>query len=257
MIDTHTHLFVEQFDGDRNEVIIRGKEAGIECTIEPNIDVHSLEPLAALCDAEPEFCRPLYGLHPTELGENYLADIEEIFRFADSRADMVGVGEIGLDFYWDKSNVAAQVEAFRRQIDIAIERKLPMSIHVREAFGELWRVLADYDGEKIVGSLHCFSGTPADAQELMARYPNLMIGLNGSHTYKKSITPEILQIVPADRLLLETDAPYLAPVPHRGKRNETAYVRHVAEHIAALLGLSFDEVDKITTDNAKRLFNLR
>ena len=256
MIDTHTHLFVEQFDDDRSEVIARAKQAGVECTIQPNVSVESLERLAALCDAEPAFCRPLYGLHPTDLTENYMAELEAIFRFADERGDMIGVGEIGLDFYWDKSLAAQQIDAFRRQIDISIERQLPMSIHVREAFATLWEVLSDYDPEKLVGSLHCFSGTADDAQLLVDKYPNLMIGLNGSHTYKKSITPEILSIVPINRILLETDAPYLAPIPNRGKRNEPAYVRLVAEHIVNLLNTTTDEIERVTTDNAKRLFRL-
>ncbi|MBP5420364.1 MAG: TatD family hydrolase [Bacteroidales bacterium] len=256
MIDTHTHLFVEQFDDDRSEVIARAKQAGVECTIEPNVSVESLERLAALCDAEPAFCRPLYGLHPTDLTENYLTELEAIFRFADERGDMVGVGEIGLDFYWDKSLAVQQIDAFRRQIDISIERQLPMSVHCRNAFEQLWKVFADYEPDKLVGSLHCFSGTADDAQLLVERYPNMMIGLNGSHTYKKSITPELLGIVPKDRILLETDAPYLAPVPNRGKRNEPAYIRFVAEHIAQILNITTDEVDQITTDNAKRLFGL-
>ncbi len=255
MIDTHTHIYEGQFDHDRADVVSRAKAANVQTILLPNEDENSLDRLSATC-AEFPVCRALYGLHPTEVRENYKEQLETIFSFAEKQANVVGVGEIGLDLYWDKSKADIQAEAFALQIQYSIEHRLPMSIHIREAFDLFFDVVSQFPNEQIVGSLHCFSGSIETAQQILNSYPNLSFGFNGTCTYKKSHLPDVLRMLPKNKILLETDAPYLAPIPNRGKRNEPSFLTFVLEHISKNLNISPIELDQITTDNARSLFQL-
>lgn len=255
MIDTHTHIDGEEFSADLPEVVERAKAAGVKAVFLPNIDERSLDAMDSACREYPDFCFPMYGLHPTEVRENYLEQLDVIFKRAENDSRMIAVGEIGLDLYWDKSMAVQQTDAFSRQIEYALSHDMPMSIHIRNAFELMFEVFSHFDGKSLVGSLHCFSGTREDAERVVADYPNLMFGANGTFTYKKSALPEIFSsVIPVDKVLLETDAPYLSPLPYRGKRNEPSYVKRVLVALAQAYGISEEEMERISEDNTRRLF---
>ncbi len=255
MIDTHTHIYGERFTADLDEVINRATSAGVVAMILPNEDEKSLSDVARVC-AQYKQCLPLYGLHPTSVTENYVHQLDEIFQFAQQQTNVVGVGEIGLDLYWDKTHLREQKDAFCTQLRYAQAHNLPVSIHIRDAFEALYECLHDFQPDDIRGSLHCFSGTLDDALRLEKRYPNLYFGFNGTCTYKKSHLPSVAAQLPLEKLLLETDAPYLSPVPHRGKRNEPSYLPFVAQTLAAAKSLDVATIMQATHNNAKRLFSL-
>ncbi|MCQ2227560.1 MAG: TatD family hydrolase [Bacteroidales bacterium] len=255
MIDTHTHIDGEEFESDRDDIIARAKSAGVSHILLPNIDMMSLLAMDEACNMYPDICRPLYGLHPSNVTEDYKIQLEAIFAAAAVDKRIVGIGEIGLDLHWDDKFRAEQIDAFEWQINYAIEHNLPMSIHVRDAFADMYDVFSKFDGKKLVGSLHCFSGNAEDAKRCVEQYPNLMFGINGTFTYKKSELPEIYKThIPLDRILLETDAPYLAPQPLRGKRNEPSNLPVIIKHIAEAYGVSVKDIENYTDNNAKRLF---
>lgn len=257
MIDTHTHIDGEEFEEDRDSIVERARQAGVTKILLPNIDMMSLLAMDEACNLYGDICRPMYGLHPTSVAEDYKVQLQAIFAAADVDSRIVGVGEIGLDLYWDDKFKLEQAEAFSWQIDYAIKKGLPMSVHIRNAFDLMYEVLGRFDNTKLVGSLHCFSGTREDAIRCVREYPNLMYGVNGTFTYKKSTLPEIFaEIIPIEKVLLETDAPYLSPGKYRGKRNEPSYLPIVVEKLSEVYGITVEEVDRITDDNAKRLFRL-
>lgn len=256
IIDTHTHIYAEQFDNEQSEIVDRAIDAGVEKMIIPNEDENSLERVSKLCHTYKGVCFPLYGLHPTEVEADYEREIDAIFDFAEREGNMVGVGEIGLDLYWDKSKADLQAKAFARQIRYAIDHQLPMSMHIRDAYGLFFEVMKDFDSQEIVGSLHCYAGSTDDTHRILEAFPNVMFGFNGTSTYKKSTAPEQIALIPTERLLLETDAPYLAPTPYRGKRNEPSYICRVAEKMAEVKEMEVAEIEKITTENALKLFSL-
>lgn len=257
MIDTHTHIDGEEFEQDRNEVISKAKEAGITHILLPNIDTMSLLAMDESCNLYPDICHPMYGLHPTSVADDYKQQLEYIFAAADVDKRIVGVGEIGLDLYWDDKYKAEQAEAFKWQIDYAIKHQKPMSIHIRNAFELMYDVFQNFEAEKLVGSLHCFSGTIDDAKKCTEKYPNLMYGVNGTFTYKNSPLPQIFaEVIPLEKVLLETDAPYLSPLPNRGKRNEPSNLKFVLKKVAETYNISLAEAEQITDANAHRLFNI-
>ena len=257
MIDTHTHIDGEEFEQDRDEVIARAKSVGVSRILLPNIDTMSLLAMDEACNLYPEICLPMYGLHPTSVDADYQQQLECIYAAANVDKRIVGVGEIGLDLYWDDTFRQQQADAFKWQINYAIEHHLPMSIHIRNAFDLMYEVFEQFDPQLIVGSLHCFSGTAADAQRCTSTYPNLMYGVNGTFTYKKSELPQIFaNYIPINKVLLETDAPYLSPLPNRGKRNEPSYLPLVLQKLSEAYQLSADEVEQITDNNARQLFRL-
>lgn len=256
MIDTHTHIDGEEFSRDLDEVVERAKAEGVKAVFLPNIDEHSLDAMADACTRYPDFCFPMYGLHPTEVRDDYIDQLEAIFARAENDSRMIAVGEIGLDLYWTRAMAQQQANAFRRQVEYAITHSLPMSIHVRGAFPLMFEIFSHFDSASLVGSLHCFSGTREDAERIVAQYPNLMFGVNGTFTYKKSPLPEIFSsVIPADRVLLETDAPYLSPVPRRGTRNEPSYLKFVLSALADAYGLPVAEMEAITESNTRQLFS--
>ena len=255
MIDTHSHIYEASFSADREEVVGRARQAGVEYILLPNINADSIAPMLDLCRQYPGYCFPMLGLHPEDVVpdtyKQVLQDMERLLEAPDH--PYIAIGEVGLDYYWDTSNAKEQEEAFRTQIEWATKYSLPLSIHSRSAHRQLVAALNEYRDETLSGVFHCFGGTAEEAQELLG-FPNFVLGIGGMLTYKKSTLPEVLTTVPLERIVLETDAPYLAPVPYRGKRNESAYVVEVLRKIAYIYNVSEKEAEDITNSNAKRIF---
>ena len=254
MIDTHSHIYEPPFNADREEVIQRARQAGVEHILLPNINADSIAPMLDMCRRYPGYCFPMLGLHPEDIEEDYkqvLANMKALLAAPDH--PYIAIGEIGLDYYWDKSKVKEQEETFRMQIEWAIEYHLPLMIHSRSAHSQLVAAISEYKDEKLSGVFHCFGGTAEEAQELL-QFPDFMLGIGGIVTYKNSSLPETLTSVPLERIVLETDAPYLAPVPHRGKRNESAFVIEVLRKIAVIYNVSEQQAEDITNSNTKRIF---
>ena len=257
MIDTHSHIFSEEFKEDLSEVIARAKEIGVEKIFMPNIDDTSVEDMLNVCQAYPDYCFPMIGFHPTSVeGPDAIYKVREMKKHLVEGHPYIAVGEVGLDLYWDKTWLKEQQLILDEQIQWALEWNLPLVIHCREAFPELFQVLEPYKHTELTGVFHSFTGTVDEARELMD-YSRFMIGINGVVTFKKSTLPEVLQEVPLTKLVLETDSPYLAPVPFRGKRNETSYVKRVAVKLAELYGMEIGEVERQTTGNALKVFKIR
>lgn len=253
LIDTHTHLYLNAFDNDRDEMVERAIATGVKYMFLPNIDSSSVKGMHALCQRFPENCFPMMGLHPTSVKENYQEEIDKVKRLLDENI-YYGIGETGIDLYWDKTFYREQVNAFNIQIDLALEYGLPLVIHARESFDEIFRVLENRDIAGLQGVFHCFTGTVEEANRAIGL--GFMLGIGGVLTYKKSGLDQVVSMIGIKDLILETDAPFLPPVPHRGKRNESAYVLHVADKLAEVLNMPVAEVASITTSNACKLFNL-
>lgn len=255
MIDTHSHIYEPTFSADREAVVRRAREAGVETILLPNINMESIGQMLDLCQQYPGYCFPMMGLHPTDINPTTyrkdLADMESLLAAPDH--PYIAVGEVGLDYYWDKSLAREQEETFRIQIEWAIRYHLPLSIHARYAHRQLVAALAEYQGEPLSGVFHCFGGTKEEAEELL-QFTGFALGIGGVVTYKNSPLPETLTAVPLERIVLETDAPYLAPVPYRGKRNESAYVAEVLRKVAYIYNVSEKEAEDVTNNNAKRIF---
>ena len=255
MIDTHTHLFVEEFKDDLPLVIQRAKDAGVERVFMPNIDDESLDDLLDSCARHPGYCYPMLGYHPTSVDGSSLAKVMRMKEHLVDGHPFIAIGEVGLDLYWDKTYLHEQQVVLDEQIHWALEWNLPVVIHCREAFAELFDLLEPYKRTGLKGVFHSFTGTIDEAQKAL-EYDNFMMGINGVVTFKKSTLPEVLKQVPLDRLVLETDSPYLAPTPFRGKRNESSYVGKVADKLAEIYGLSATEICSITTRNALKVFEI-
>ena len=249
--ETHAHLYVKTFDGDRDKMIRRALDRGVTRIFLPNIDTGTLDDMLLLADTYPGSCFPMVGLHPTSVRENFLADLKEMEQSLD-RKDIVAIGETGIDLYWDKTFLRQQVESFRIQISWARERGLPVVIHARESFREIFEVLDQSAGQDLRGVFHSFTGSLEELEKALSY--GFMIGINGIVTFKNSGLDRIVREIPPDRLLLETDAPFLAPVPYRGKRNESSYLPEVALKVAEIYQFTRDEVARITTRNAEELF---
>lgn len=252
MIDTHSHIYSEEFDDDRDEVIRRAKEIGVKHIILPNCDSTTLPQMLALEAACPGYCHATIGLHPTSIKENYKEELA-LVRSELERRDYMAIGEIGIDLYWDKTFYAEQVEAFRQQMEWALEYHLPVIIHVRDSFRESMNALAPYRNSGLTGVFHSFTGTLDEALEIIA-FGGFKLGINGIVTFKNSGLASVVEKIDLTHLLLETDSPYLTPAPHRGKRNESAYVSLVCDKLAAIYNLPVQEIDEVTTKNAMELF---
>ncbi len=256
-IDTHSHIYGEEFDEDREEVIQRAIEAGAEKILLPNIDANSMGPMLTLCDEHPDLCYPMMGLHPEELPEDpapLLNQMEQML--AANPSHYVAVGEVGIDLYWDASRRDDQIKVFRHQIEWSIRFQLPLVIHSRSAHREIVDTMMPYKDKLCGGIFHCFGGTVEEARELL-EFPGFVLGIGGVVTFKKSKLPAVLQeAVPLDRIVVETDAPYLTPTPHRGKRNESAYIPFIIEKLAEVYGTTPDVVTEQTTRTAKSIFSL-
>ncbi|WP_430813290.1 TatD family hydrolase [Carboxylicivirga sp. RSCT41] len=252
MIDTHSHIYLSEFDEDRAEVVERAKSAGLKKILLPNVDGDTIESMHQLEEQFSGFCHAMMGVHPTSVDKNYKRALDEVKKHLDARA-YIAVGEIGIDLYWDKTYRAEQMEAFEQQIIWAKELKLPIVIHCRDAFAEVFEVVEKQLDDKLFGVFHSFSGGHEEAQRILS-YNNFMMGINGVVTFKNTNLREVVKEIPLNKLVLETDAPYLAPVPKRGRRNEPAYLEKVAETIALVHGVEIEEVKKQTTINATQLF---
>ena len=252
-IDTHTHLFEPEFAEDREAVVQRAVEAGVKTLCLPCITEASLSRMEEMCERFPGICYPMIGLHPTELGDDYQVVLDRMYKDLIGNDRYIAVGEVGLDFYWDDTRKKEQLDAFRQQIEWAAEISLPLAIHSRSAFEDLYNVMEEYRSKCLTGVFHCFSGDADEAQKLLS-FDGFYLGIGGVVTYKKSTLPSVLADVPLERVVLETDSPYLAPVPRRGRRNESSYVPFVAQKLAEIYGCSVEEVAAVTTENARRLF---
>ncbi|MEM6394936.1 MAG: TatD family hydrolase [Bacteroidota bacterium] len=254
LIDTHTHLYSHKFDGDREAMLARARLAGVGLALLPAIDSQTHEAMIQLEADHPDFCMAMIGLHPVSVGENYKSELEIVHTYLKAR-NWVALGEIGLDFYWDKSHVAEQEEAFKVQCQWAIDFDLPIVIHARDSIDRLLELLTELTPEnRPPGVFHCWTGNAQQAQQALEL--GFYLGIGGIVTFKNGGLDKVVPDLPKEKVLLETDSPYLAPVPYRGKRNETAYVKNVAEKVADLWNLSLDEVGRITTENARQLFRL-
>jgi len=250
--DTHTHLYLPEFDNDRNAMIHRAFEAGVTEIYLPNVDSETISPLHALVDAFPQNCFPMMGLHPCSVKQESMEnELVLVKHWLDTR-DYVAVGEIGLDLFWDKSTLDIQIEALKRQCGWAIEKDLPVVLHCRESTAESIEVIRPFAERGLKGVFHCFSGTLEEAK--MAIEMDFFLGIGGVLTFKKSGLADIVSQIPLEYVVLETDAPYLAPVPFRGKRNESAYIRNILEALSAIRRIGKNELAEITTTNARRLF---
>lgn len=256
LIDTHSHIYSEEFDADRDETVARAKAAGVGKIVLPNIDFSSLERLASLATTDKNYFYVANGLHPTSVNTNYKKELDVIFSDTTfgTLPNVIAIGEIGMDLYWDDTFVNEQKYVFDFQLTYAKEHNLPIIIHCRNAFAQIMDVMAAHKTSGLTGVFHCFSEDYEAAKSVLDM--GYYIGIGGVLTYKKSTLPEIISRVPLSSIVLETDSPYLAPVPHRGKRNEPAFVSCVAEKISSILSCGYDDVCKITSDNAKKLFKI-
>ncbi len=252
MIDTHTHIYLEEFDNDRDEVVSRAKAGGVEHIILPNVDLDTVQAMHDTHRRYPDYCRMAMGLHPTSVDADYRRQLDRIHDHL-AEGNYCAVGEIGLDLYWDKTFAQEQEEAFITQVGWAVELDLPVIIHCREAFTEMLALLQSGRVPAFRGVFHSFTGSADEVRQLRAT-GDYYFGINGIVTFKNAHLEEVVREIGIDRLLLETDAPYLAPVPHRGKRNEPVYLSRMAERIAEILGITSHGVDTSTTANAIRLF---
>lgn len=255
MIDTHSHLFVEEFTEDLSEVIERAQAVGVSKVFMPNIDDTTVSTLLEVCNTYKGYCYPMLGFHPTSVESDYKSRMISMKQMLSADHPFVAIGEVGMDLYWDKTYLREQQEVLDEQVHWALDNDLPLIIHCREAFPELFEVLAPYKKTKLSGIFHSFTGTVDEAEHLLD-YSNFMIGINGVVTFKKSTLPEALKVVPLERLVLETDSPYLAPVPHRGKRNETSFIKEVAIKLSEIYAVNTQEVDAITSENALKVFKM-
>ncbi len=251
--DTHTHLYSEQFDADRQEVVQRAIDKGVSRFFVPAIDSTYYQ---AMFDLEEQFPKNVFlmaGLHPTHVKENFKQELEVVQNMLQKRK-FYAVGEIGLDLYWDKSFLQQQQDAFKLQIEWAKENKLPIVIHCRDAFDEIFEILEEVKDDDLYGIFHCFTGNLEQAKQAISY--NMKLGIGGVVTFKNGKIDKFLNQIPLKHIVLETDAPYLAPTPFRGKRNESGYLVNVLEKMVEIYGLSSNEIAKITTENSKEIFGI-
>lgn len=254
MIDSHSHIYLEEFDADRSDVVARARQAGVRHLVLPNVDLDTVEPMMALHRAFPAYTSVAMGLHPTSVGENFRSDLAAVKAIFD-RGGFVAVGEVGIDLYWDKTYRNEQIEVFDEQLRWAERTGLPVIIHCREGLDDILWTFDNYGGTLPKCVFHSFGGTVDDV-EAIRRRGDFLFGINGIVTFKNSKLGDVLPAIGLDRILLETDCPYLTPVPFRGRRNESAYIPHIAAKIAELLGTTTDEVSARTDANAQRFFDI-
>ena len=270
IVDTHTHLDGEEFDEDRSEVILRAKEAGVGMVFLPAIDVKTSEAVLKLSHEYPGYAYPMVGLHPEEVKADWKEQLKKIEAILDEhltavdglngikyKSDYIAIGEIGLDFYWSREFEKEQLEAFEKQVEWSCETGLPLMIHCRKAQNEMLHILRKWKDKLPGGVFHCFTGNQQEAKELL-EYDNFVLGIGGVSTFKSShLREDLPAAVPLERIVLETDSPYMAPVPYRGKRNESAFVVQVLKILATAYGVSEEEVAKVTNQNVERVFGVK
>ena len=261
LIDTHSHIYEPEFDSDRAEALQRCLDADVRLLMLPAIDSQSYERMFDLVREYPEMVRPMMGLHPTSVNENpdWRSDLQRVREYLQHHPQGIerfyGVGEIGLDFYWSNDYRDEQIEAFKAQIEMAIEYNLPIAVHTRSAWREMCEVMEAFAGRGVRGIFHAFSDD-VESYYRLKRCGDFLFGIGGVVTFKKSKLAEVVQQMDLEDIVLETDCPYLTPVPHRGERNESSYVRFVCQKVAELKGVDYNAVAEQTTANVKRLFNV-
>lgn len=253
LIDTHAHIYSEDFIHDVDEVLQRAYDNDVKKIILPNIDSGSVKRMLDLTDAYPHLCFPLIGLHPTSVAADYLEELEAVEYWLEKRK-FFGIGEIGIDLYWDRTYFHEQQDAFRYQLKLAKSYQLPVVIHVRESFDEIFSIVKEEQDGNLYGIFHCFAGTESEAKKIIEM--GFLLGIGGIVTFNKSNLGEIIREIPIQNIVLETDSPYLTPVPKRGKRNESAYVAYVAQEVAKIYNMSVNEVAEVTSENARKLFKI-
>lgn len=255
IIDTHSHIYSEEFDSDLDRVIARARAAGVEKILMPNIDMSSINMLHKTANRYKGYCIPMMGLHPTSVGENWMSELEIIKKQLDKRK-YIAVGEIGIDLYWDKTFEKEQKLVFEEQLKWSIEYNLPVAIHSRDAIQECIECIENVGKESLRGVFHSFGGTEEELHAILS-LGNFLLGINGVVTFKNSTLSVVLKHTGLSHIIIETDAPYLAPVPYRGRRNESSYTVYVVDKLAEIYGITPAEVGNITTANARKLFNLK
>lgn len=255
-IDTHTHLDGTEFDADRDEVMERARAAGVSKVFLPAIDLKSVETVLAVSRKYEGYAYPMIGLHPEEVGADWENVLQRMREYIVPGNPFIAIGEVGLDFYWTRDNECEQLAAFERQVEWSVETRLPLMIHCRKAQNEMVAVMRRYQNELPGGVFHCFTGNEKEAEQLL-EFQNFVLGIGGVLTFKKSHLPEVLPAsVPLSRIVLETDSPYMAPVPKRGERNESAYVEFVLKRLAEAYGVEDEEVARQTNENVERVFRI-
>lgn len=254
IIDTHSHIFDETFSNDIDDVILRAKQAGVAAVLLPNIDTESIKEVNSLAERHKGYCLPMMGLHPTSVTKDWKKDLN-IIKEQFSRHQYIAVGEIGIDLYWDTSLAEEQKSAFEEQLRWSIEYNLPVSIHCRNAVMESVECIKKVGADKLKGSFHSFGGNSEELQAVLD-LKSFYIGINGTVTYKNSTLPTVLQDADLSRIIVETDAPYLPPVPYRGKRNEPSYTSYIVDKLCDIYNTSKDDIESTTSNNAKKLFGI-
>lgn len=256
-IDTHTHLDGEEFREDLAEVVKRAQEAGVSKVFVPAIDLPSVQTVMEVCRQYPGYAYPMIGLHPEEVKSDWQQVLSEMKPLLESSdGEVIAIGEVGLDYYWSREFEQEQLAAFEEQVRWSVETRLPLMIHCRKAQNEMVTLLKRYKADLPGGVFHCFTGNAREAEELL-QFDRFVLGIGGVLTFKKSHLPEVLPaVVPLDRIVLETDSPYMAPVPMRGKRNESAYVKYVLEKLAESYGVAPEVIAEATNANVERVFKI-
>ena len=255
LIDTHSHLFLEEFSEDLPQVIERARSAGVTHIFMPNIDSTTIDSMLSVCNTYNDYCFPMIGLHPTSVNADYEKELEIVARELRSFNKYIAIGEVGMDLYWDKTFLKEQQIVLDKQINWALEYDLPVVIHCRDAFDYIYNVLEPYKNTSLKGVFHSFTGTDDEAARIL-EFSGFLIGINGVVTFKKSRLPEVLTKIPLEKIVLETDSPYLTPVPNRGKRNESAYVKDTLMKVSDIYRMSPEAVGRVTSENALKVFGM-
>lgn len=253
-IDTHTHLFDEQFHQDIDQVILNAQKAHVKACLLPNVDQETIQPMISLAQKYPNYCLPMIGLHPCSVNENFQEILNKIYLLLN-KYKFWGIGETGLDYYWDKTYIKQQKIALQIQAEWAKEKNLPLILHTRDAMYDTIQIIKNCQNGKLKGIFHCFSGSYEQAKEIIKL--GFYLGIGGVVTYKNTKLPETLSKIPLDYIVLETDSPYLSPVPYRGKRNESAYIPIIAQKLADIYQCSIEKIAEVTTTNAQNLFTFK
>ena len=252
-IDTHIHIDGEEFKDDLDEVVARAKEAGAIQLFVPSINYNSIASMKAVCERFPDFIRPMIGLHPEDVKEDYKEVLGKM-RQELANDNWIAIGEVGLDYYWSREFEKEQLDAFEQQVQWSVETQLPLMIHCRKAQNEMVKIIRRYEKELPGGVFYCFTGNQHEAIELL-QFDKFVLGIGGVSTFKKShLAEDLAAVVPLDRIVLETDAPYMAPAPHRGERNESSFIPFIIEKLALAYGVSNEDLATVTTATAKKVF---
>ena len=254
LIDTHAHLYAQQFDNDRTEVIRTAKTVGVQSVLLPNEDAASISAIQALCDREPDFAFPMTGLHPTGVDNDYIRELNKI-EAALNKHKYYAIGEIGIDLYWDRQYEKEQKMVFEEQLRWSLDLQLPVAIHMRDSFYETLDSIYKIGADRLKGVFHCFGGAAEQWHEI-SKLTAFCVGIGGIVTYKNNVLADTIRLIPVERIVLETDSPYLAPVPFRGKRNEPGHIIETAKKVAACCAITTEKLAAITTRNSMKLFNI-